>query len=101
MSLYHPKPDDFLLTSILSALGDPIRLSIVKNLAESGEKACGTFGLDVPKSTMSRHFRVMREAGLILVKPKATSSLNSLRREEIDSRFPGLLELVLKTSNDK
>lgn len=101
MSLYHPKPDDFLLASILSALGDPIRLSVVKSLAENGEKACGTFDLDVPKSTMSRHFRVLREAGLIFMEPKATSYLNSLRRGDIDSRFPGLLELVLKASDDK
>jgi len=101
MSLYHPKPDDFLLTSILSALGDPIRLSIVRSLAESGEKTCGTFDADVPKSTMSRHFRVLREAGLVLMEPRATSYVNSLRRDDIDSRFPGLLELVLKPSDDK
>lgn len=98
MSLYHPKSDDLSLTKIFSALGDPIRLLVVKSLAENGTKACGTFPVDVPKSTMSRHFRVLREAGLILMEPKATSYLNSLRREDIESRFPGLLELVLKDS---
>lgn len=101
MILHHPKPEDFELTKILNALGDPIRLLVVKSLAETGAKACGTFPVDVPKSTMSRHFRVLREAGLILMEPKATSYSNSLRREDIDSRFPGLLELVLKDANDK
>ena len=100
MSLHHPKPEDFLLTNILSALGDPIRLAVVRSLAKNGEKICGTFDVDVPKSTMSRHFRLLREAGLIFMKPKATSYINSLRREDIDSRFPGLLELVLKDFNN-
>ena len=100
MNLYHPKTEDFELTKILSALGDPIRLSIVKSLAENGAKACGTFPVDVPKSTMSRHFRVLREAGLISMEPKATSYSNSLRRADVDSRFSGLLELVLKEAND-
>ena len=101
MSSYHPKPDNFSLTSILNALGDPIRLSIVKSLAENGEQTCKAFHPDIPKSTLSRHFRVLREAGLIFVEPKGTSYLNSLRREDIDSRFPGLLNLVLKFSNGR
>lgn len=101
MSLHHPKAEDFELTRILSALGDPIRLTVVKSLAENGAKACGTFPVDVPKSTMSRHFRILREAGLISMEPKATSYSNSLRREDVDSRFPGLLELVLDFSGDE
>jgi len=60
--------------------------------------ACGTFELSVPKSTASHHFRVLRESGGIEVRTEGTQSLNSLRRADLESRFPGLLDAVLRAS---
>ena len=86
------------MSNVLYALSDPVRLSIVKHLAEDGGKACGTFCLPVAKSTASHHFRVLREAGVIQARPEGTQYINSLRREDLDARFPGLLDAVLRAS---
>ena len=87
-----------MLTGVLYALSAPVRLSIVKHLAEDGGRACGTFCLPVAKSTASHHFRVLREAGVIQMRPEGTQYITSLRREDLDSRFPGLLDSVLQAS---
>ncbi len=85
------------------ALGDPLRLRIVAQLAtvnESDEKmACHDFlvGEAVAKSTLSFHFKVLREAGLIRMVPQGRRVLVSLRREDLETRFPGLLETILQT----
>ena len=97
-TLYHPPKKSLTLTSVLYALSDPVRLSIVKHLAEDGGKACGTFCLPVAKSTASHHFRVLREAGVIQMRPEGTQCINTLRREDLDNRFPGLLDAVLRAS---
>ena len=86
------------LSGVLYALSDPLRLSIIKSLAAQGEQPCGAFGLSVAKSTASHHFRVLREAGVIRMKPEGTQYINSLRREDLDSRFPGLLDAILQAS---
>jgi DNA-binding transcriptional ArsR family regulator len=84
------------LTNVLHALGDPIRLAIVRELADAQPRACGTFAhLGVSHSTLSHHFRVLREAGVIETHAEGQRRLNALRREELDERFPGLLESVL------
>lgn len=97
--LHHPPRKSLTLTGVLYALSDPVRLSIVKRLAEDGGKACGTFCLPVAKSTASHHFRVLRETGVIQMRGEGTQYINSLRREDLDSRFPGLLDAVLQASN--
>ncbi len=87
----------------MHALGDPLRLRIVAQLAtvnESDEKmACHDFlvGEAVAKSTLSFHFKVLREAGLIRMVPQGRRVLVSLRREDLETRFPGLLETILQT----
>ena len=63
------------------------------------EQPCGTFGLSVAKSTASHHFRVLREAGVIQMRAEGTQYINSLRRKDLDSRFPGLLDAVLLASD--
>lgn len=97
-ALSHPPRKGITLTGVLYALSDPVRLSIVKHLAEDNEKPCGTFCLPVAKSTASHHFRVLREAGIIQMRSEKTQYINSLRREDLDSRFPGLLDSVLRAS---
>jgi DNA-binding transcriptional ArsR family regulator len=96
MSLHHPATEDLELASVLHALSDPHRLQIVRSLADDPEpRACGGFGLEVSKSTCTHHFRVLREAGVIRQRELGTARLNSLRREDLDGRFPGLLDAVL------
>ena len=91
-----PRREDIRLEDVLQALGDPVRLQIVRTLyAEpEGQRPCGTFGLPVAKSTASHHFRVLREAGVILQRTAGRERLSELRREDLEARFPGLLASV-------
>jgi DNA-binding transcriptional ArsR family regulator len=96
MSLYHPSREDLELPAVLHALSDPQRLRIVRELSlDPTPRTCGSFDLDVSKSTCTHHFRVLREAGVIAQHEAGTSKLSSLRREDLDERFPGLLDAVL------
>ena len=86
------------LADVLHALSDPHRLHVVRALAEDPEpRSCGSFyeEMDVAKSTLTHHFRVLREAGVISQHREGTVKLNTLRREELERRFPGLLDAVL------
>jgi DNA-binding transcriptional ArsR family regulator len=83
------------LESVLNALGDPVRLGIVRQLAREGECSCAALDGGRPKSTMSHHFRVLRQAGLVETRHQGTTHLNSLCRPAIDAAFPGLLAAVL------
>ncbi|MBK8454045.1 MAG: helix-turn-helix domain-containing protein [Thiofilum sp.] len=93
--LQHPASDSLILTHVLYALSDPLRLSIVQKLAQTEGLTCGSFELPIAKSTASHHFRVLREAGVIHMRPEGTQYINSLRRTELDQRFPGLLDAIL------
>jgi DNA-binding transcriptional ArsR family regulator len=95
--LVHPARDELEFTRVLAALSDPVRLSIVARLASAGpgELACTTFALPVSKSTQSGHFRMLRESGIIRQRDEGTRRLNSLRRDDLDARFPGLLDLAI------
>jgi DNA-binding transcriptional ArsR family regulator len=96
--LRHPDPAELQFTDVLAALSDPVRLAIVARLADvepDGELACTTFALPVSKSTQSGHFRVLREAGVIRQRDEGTRRLNRLRRDDVDVRFPGLLDLAV------
>jgi DNA-binding transcriptional ArsR family regulator len=102
--IQHPDPDRISLADVLYALGDPVRLEIVRRLATSGEQpcACLCMGVDanIAKSTMSHHFRILRAAGVIFTRKEGTQLLNSLRREDLDRLFPGLLTVVVRESRD-
>jgi DNA-binding transcriptional ArsR family regulator len=91
----HPTPEDIELPAVMAALSDPVRVTIVRTLAEGGEVACGTIPLPVSNATRSHHFRVLREAGLTWTRPVGTHKYVSLRRDCLDERFPGLLDAVL------
>jgi DNA-binding transcriptional ArsR family regulator len=94
--LAHPAPAELSLEAVLHALSDPVRLQIVRALAsDQDERACGTFGLPVSKSTASHHFRVLREAGVIAQEDRGRQRMTTLRRADLDARFPGLLGSVL------
>ena len=95
----NPRLDDVSLEAALHALADPCRLGIVRRLAgQDGELSCQSAvqAGDVPKSTLSNHFKILRGAGLIRTRPAGREYLSSLRRDEFDARFPGLLDTVLR-----
>lgn len=96
--LHHPPRECLELTQVLHALSDPIRLCIARELAGRDALPCGTFCETAPKSTMSHHFKVLRMAGIILQKSEGTSCFNTLRRADLDARFPGLLNAILNSS---
>ena len=83
------------LPSILHALSDPVRLQIVSQLADGAERSCGSLDLPVAKSTCSHHFRVLREAGVVAQRVDGKCRFNRLRADELEQRFPGLLDAVL------
>src|SRR5579859_1179105 len=86
----HPTRSELDLSAVLHALSDPVRLMIVAELAkEEREYTCGSFALPVTKSTCTHHFKVLREAGLIKQRQQGTTRLNTLRRVDLEARFPG------------
>ena len=97
-SLVHPARDQIELAAVLHALSDPMRLRIVAGLAGEDRRTCKSFDLPVTKSTCTHHFRVLREAGVIRQRLEGTTKLNSLRREDLDALFPGLLDSVLRAA---
>ena len=92
---FQPDLADVSLSKVMHALGDDLRLRIVATLAAEGERRCGTFELGVSKATRSHHFRVLREAGITDTRVEGASRHVTLRRDELEARFPGLLEAVL------
>jgi DNA-binding transcriptional ArsR family regulator len=94
----HPARGDLDLAAVLHALSDPVRLEIVAGLARGEERTCGSFDVNVTKSTCTHHFRVLREAGLIRQRQQGTARLNSLRRDDLEAHFPGLLGTILEAA---
>jgi DNA-binding transcriptional ArsR family regulator len=96
MTLTPQAPARLEVTSVLRALADPVRLDLVRQLSRSDTAiACGRFETRVAKNTLSHHFKVLREAGIIATHREGGQSLNVLRAEEIDAAFPGLLKAIL------
>jgi DNA-binding transcriptional ArsR family regulator len=93
--LVHVPVDEIDVLDVLHALSDPTRMTIAETLNASPERACGTFPVDVAPSTLSHHFRVLREAGVIHQREEGTRRVTTLRRADLDSRFPGLLDAIL------
>ncbi|MEV6525911.1 helix-turn-helix transcriptional regulator [Longispora sp. NPDC051575] len=98
-ALPHPATDEITLAAVLHALSDPVRLRIATMLADGhGDMACIAFDLPVTKSTTTHHFRVLREAGVIAQHYQGTSKMSTLRREDLEALFPGVLTSVLNAA---
>jgi DNA-binding transcriptional ArsR family regulator len=97
--LYHPDIKTVSLSGVLYALGDPIRLAIVQRLDKQDEIACAALEIPIAKSTLSHHFKILRDAGVLYCRKEGTQHINSLRRHELEARFPGLLKTVLECAN--
>lgn len=91
----HPAAADLCLDNVLHALSDPIRRDIVRKLMASDSMSCIQACAAHPPSTVSFHHKILREAGLIRSEKKGVEVINTLRRADIDERFPGLLDAVL------
>jgi DNA-binding transcriptional ArsR family regulator len=97
-NLHHPRVDEVSLPDVLHALSDPVRLQIVRALSECEEQSCSAVEASVSKSTLSHHFKVLREAGVTHTRVNGTHRYVSLRVDELEDRFPGLLRSVLEAS---
>ena len=102
--LFHPSIEDVTVENILHALSDSVRVAIFSQIVGSGRpQNCSDFlhisEKSIPKSTLSQHFKALREAGLIRGERKGVEMRNTSRCAEIDQRFPGLIKAIVKAHN--
>jgi DNA-binding transcriptional ArsR family regulator len=100
-ALTHPDAGELDLLDVLHALSDPTRMTIVQTLRAEPERPCGTFPVDVAPSTLTHHFRVLREAGVIRQRDDGNRRWTSLRLDDLDGRFPGVLDGILTAYQDR
>ncbi|WP_051782269.1 MULTISPECIES: ArsR/SmtB family transcription factor [unclassified Streptomyces] len=96
--LVEPAVGELRLETVLGALSDPLRLGIVRELlleSEEFDHSCGWFGLDRPKSSLTHHFKALREAGITRQRQYGPERRSHVRVDDLDARFPGLLALVV------
>ena len=104
--LFHPAAEDITVEGILHALADPVRMHIFAEIAAAGGPVtCSPF-LDtgprpVPKSTLSQHFRVLRDAGLIRSERKGVEMHNVARQEDLHPRFTALLQAIVQSHKEQ
>jgi DNA-binding transcriptional ArsR family regulator len=94
----HPAADQMKITDVMAALSDPIRVGLVRVLADGVERGWGELRAPIAKSTLSHHLKTLRAAGVTRTREEGTRCFVRLRRNDLDSRFPGLLEAVLEAA---
>ncbi|MFI6888076.1 ArsR/SmtB family transcription factor [Streptosporangium canum] len=98
---HHPEAGEITLTGVMAALSDPIRVGLVRLLADGREYGWGELQVPVVKSTLSHHLRVLRDAGLTRTRQEGTRCFVVLRGQELQARFPGLLQAVLAAAAEE
>jgi DNA-binding transcriptional ArsR family regulator len=93
--LHHPAVEEIELVNVLAALGHPVRLGIARALAAGTERFCGEILPELPRSSMTSHWLALREGGVIWQRRSGRKLYLTLRRADLDARFPGLLDIVL------
>jgi DNA-binding transcriptional ArsR family regulator len=94
--LPQPAREEIRIEQVLQALGDPVRLQFVRALADAPDGvACGSVPLPISKSTRTHHLRILREAGVVSMRAEGTRRVSTLRREDLDALYPGLVDGVL------
>ncbi len=98
--IYHPSAEDITVEGILHALSDPVRVAIYADIVgQDCSQNCSTFltvrDRPIPKSTLSQHFRALREAGLIRSERRGVEMHNVSRCAELEQRFPGLIRAIV------
>jgi DNA-binding transcriptional ArsR family regulator len=102
--LVHPSLEDITVEGIMHALSDPVRVAIFARIvAAAGPRTCSDFLTirepTIPKSTLSQHFKALREAGLIRSERRGVEMLNTSRCAEVEKRFPGLIAAIVNAHN--
>jgi DNA-binding transcriptional ArsR family regulator len=94
----HPSVEALDLATIMRTVGDPLRLEIIRLLADGSEWNCNALQerLGLPASTGSYHLRLLRQAGVTRTRPQGTQRLISLRRDDLERRFPGLVGVLTR-----
>ncbi|HEX4760981.1 MAG TPA: metalloregulator ArsR/SmtB family transcription factor [Thermoleophilaceae bacterium] len=94
----HPATTELDLATILRTVGDPLRLAVVRMLSDDRERTCSDIQdeLGLPMSTCSYHLRLLREAGLTRTRAEGTERHIRLRRDDLNDRFPGLVEVLVE-----
>ncbi|WP_017589428.1 ArsR/SmtB family transcription factor [Nocardiopsis ganjiahuensis] len=101
--LPEPAAENIRLERVMGVLAEPLRLTIVQRLllaSEDFDQTCGWFGFDRPKSTLTHHFKALREAGIITQRQYGLERRSRVRLEDLNARFPGLVDLVLNWTPD-
>lgn len=93
---HHPAPEEVALLPLLRAVADPVRLGIIYHLYNLGEANCTTLLRGRPKSSMSHHFQVLREVGILHTLVEGVQHRNTLRLAMLEERFPGLMSSILR-----
>lgn len=96
--LPEPAADDIRLERVMGVLSEPLRLTIVQRLLRASEdfdQTCSWFGFDRPKSTLTHHFKALREAGVITQRQYGLERRSRVRLDDLNQRFPGLIGLIL------
>ena len=96
----HPSPEEMTLITVMGALSDPIRVGLVRILADGRERGWGELRAPIAKSTLSHHLRVLRDAGLTRTRQEGTRCFVELRHHDLNARFPGLLDAVLEAAHN-
>lgn len=94
-----PLRNEIILPKVLHALSDPVRMEIVLKIARAGQVACGAFDIPMPKSTLSHHFKVLRESGVVTSRREGNELINTLRIEDLEARFPGVIMSIIGAGN--
>jgi len=95
-NLFHPSIEQLNLATVLNALSDPIRLNIVKNLSINQETTCSGCNIQMSKSTLSHHFKVLRESGIVQVRIDGKQRFLSIRYDDLEAKFPNLIDTIIK-----
>ena len=98
---HHPPPDDISLPRVLAALSDPTRLEMICRLADGQEHDSLELADDLPRSTLTYHTRMLREAGVTWTRSEGRACLIRLRRKDLDELFPGVLAALIANAASK
>ena len=98
VEIQQPLRDDIFLPKVLHALSDPVRMEIVLKIARAGQVACGAFDIPMPKSTLSHHFKVLRESGVVTSRREGNVLINSVRFDDLEARFPGVINTIISAA---
>ncbi|MBL7286842.1 helix-turn-helix transcriptional regulator [Corynebacterium godavarianum] len=98
---HHPETDEITLARVLAALSDPTRLEMIRRLADGGEHDSLELADDLPRSTLTYHTRMLRDAGVTWTRSEGRACLIRLRSEDLDQLFPGVLAAVIANVDTK